>query len=355
MDAGLCCEVGFRLEGDEYKLPENEVVVDIEVRDLIPHFTETSTSAPIPSYLNTCYDEFSREFCSYSVADSSPTRIPLVNFEETCVSPGQIHFPGETDLSRNNQQVSEDTNLGQRFLQNYHPCYTAWNSTFKHHPPNTRHMLSTGPRVISTDNHFLFEINPNYAMKQEFEPIFGSMTLYTFINDSCVRLSESFHFDCTTKHIKVKFKDVYPIEDNPNENNDPSNPFIPTNLSLFTIPDEFKKKDIYIVMQLNKVLTADTEKAFAPYVRSSGYPVVAKHLEACRRLYPFRQPLGLAVIRLLDPKGAVQKQSQPIKFPFFALRSTLNDNTIGGVSTYARYFCGESLFCYLILFCFTLS
>ena len=332
MDAGLCCEVGFRLEGNEYKLPENEIVVDIEIRDLKPHFTESSTSAPIPAYLNTCYDEFSREFCSYSVADSTPACVPLVNYEESSAARGQVFFPSEVDSNKNGLNSMIDLNVGQKFLQNYHPCYSGWNSTFKHSPPSTRHMLGTGPRVIATDNHFLFEINPNYAMKQEFEPIFGSMTLYTFMNDCCVRLSESFHFDCTTKHVKIKYKDVYPIEDSSPDGSDPSNPFIPTNLSLFTIPDEFKKKDIFIVLQLTKVLTADAEKAVAPYKSSSGYPAVTKHLEACRRLYPFRQPLGLAVLKLADQKTAgAQKQSIPIKFPFFAMKSTLNDHFLGSV------------------------
>ena len=332
MDAGLCCEVGFRLEGDEYKLPENEIVVDIEVRELMPHSTESSTSAPIPPYLNTCYDEFSREFCSYSVADSSPNGVPLVNYEETSLLVGPTNFPDEADVTRPVVSASGDLNLGQRFLQNYHPCYPGWNSTFKHCPPSTRHMLATGPRVISSDSHILFEINPNYAMKQEFEPVFGSMTLYTFMNDCCVRLSESFHFDCTTKHVKIRFKDVYISEDSATDKGDVLNAFIPTNLSLFTIPEEFKKKDVFIVMQLTKVLTADAEKAAAPYVRSSGYPVLAKHLEACRRLFPFRQPLGLAVLRLFDQKGlSNQKQSQPIKFSFYAMKATLNEHFLGQV------------------------
>ena len=340
MDGGLCCEVGFRLEGEEYKLPENEIVVDIEVRDLTPHSTESSTSAPIPSYLSTCYDEFSREFCSYSVADSSPNNVPLVCYEETSAAIVPTSFPAEPDARNNsdmssnriNHPILEDLNIGQRFLQSYHPCYNTWNSTFKHSPPNTRHMLATGPRVIASDNHFLFEINPNYAMKQEFEPIFGSMTLYTFMNECCVRLTESFHFDCTTKHIKIKYKDVYPNEDSAADRADPSNPFIPTNLSLFTIPEEFKKRDVFVVLQLTKVLTADSEKAAAPYVRSSGYPVPAKHLEACRRLYPFRQPLAFAVLRLFDKKGQpAQKQALPIKLSFYAMKSTVNDHYLGVV------------------------
>ena len=42
-----------------------------------------------------------------------------------------------------------------------------------------------------------------------------------------------------------------------------------------------------------QVLTADADKAIQPYQRSSsGLPPLPKHVEACRRLYPFRQPIG---------------------------------------------------------------
>ena len=45
-----------------------------------------------------------------------------------------------------------------------------------------------------------------------------------------------------------------------------------------------------------QVLTADADKAIQPYQRSSGgVPPIPKHVEACRRLYPFRQPIGSVV------------------------------------------------------------
>jgi hypothetical protein len=258
MDAGLCCEIGFHLEGDDYKTPENEIVVDIEVRELTPHITESSTS-PTPAYLNTCYDEFSREFCSYSIADSSLNNVSLVSYEDTMKN-DTILFPDE---KKESNQKSNDKLNRHIFLQHYHPYYPRWSSTFKHSPLDTRHMLATGPRIINTDNHILFEINPIYGTKAEFEPIFGSMILYTFINDACVRLSESFHFDCTARNIKNKFRDVYNSEDI--DKNNPSEFFIPTNLSLFTIPEEFHNKDVFVVIQLTKVLTGERISCICMY------------------------------------------------------------------------------------------
>ena len=71
------CEVLFSLEGDDFKLPENEVIVDIESRDVRSHEAEESTEA-LPSYLTSLYDELSREFCSYSVAEMQPNHVSLV-------------------------------------------------------------------------------------------------------------------------------------------------------------------------------------------------------------------------------------------------------------------------------------
>ena len=66
-------------------------------------------------------------------------------------------------------------------MQHYQPCYPAWQSTFKHSPPDSRHLLAPGPKVLPTDSYVLFELAPALGMKQtEFEPVFGSMALYCF-------------------------------------------------------------------------------------------------------------------------------------------------------------------------------
>lgn len=325
------CEVRFSLEGDEFKLPENEVIVDIESRDIRHHVVETSHSTTIdnvPPYLTTCYDELSREFCSYSVAEMSPSHVPLVSYSNVVGAVGGATFPEEVGAAHPNQAAA----IGKRFLQHYHPCYPSWQSTFKHSPPDSRHLLAPGPKALTTDSHLLVELAPALHMKVEFEPLFGSMALYMFEGDRCHRLSESFHFSCTSPTVRQRYKDVYRFSEDdlpPEVRREMPEVFTPPNLCMFTIPDELKRRDVFLVIQLGKVLTADAEKAIAPYQRSSSVPPVPKHVEACRRLYPFRQPVGFAVLKLFEMDSRASRRQVPLKFNFLAMKATFSEGQIG--------------------------
>ena len=46
--------------------------------------------------------------------------------------------------------TAESKTIGRRFLQHYQPYYPAWKSTFKHTPPDSRHLLAPGPKVTRT-------------------------------------------------------------------------------------------------------------------------------------------------------------------------------------------------------------
>ena len=103
-------------------------------------------------------------------------------------------------------------------------------------------------------------------MKQtEFEPIFGSMALYCFEegDQRCCRLSESFHFSCTSPALRERYKDVYRFsEDDLSAEIRREMPdiYAPTSHCLFTIPMEiYRHKDVFLVVQLTKV-TSDTER-----------------------------------------------------------------------------------------------
>ena len=112
-----------------------------------------------------------------------------------------------------------------------------------------------------------------------------------------------------------------------------------------------------------KVLTADADKAILPYQRSSGgIPPLPKHIEACRRLYPFRQPIGFAIVRILDERTSRLEERTsrlpldertehhlfsrslkitPIKCTFYAMKQTFNDSTLGryGIVWWIQFGC----------------
>ena len=114
---------------------------------------------------------------------------------------------------------------------------------------------------------------------------------------------------------------------------------------------------------LPQVLTADADKAILPYQRSSGgIPPLPKHIEACRRLYPFRQPIGFAIVRILDERTSRLEERTsrlpldertehhlfsrslkitPIKCTFYAMKQTFNDSTLGryGIVWWIQFGC----------------
>jgi hypothetical protein len=334
----LCCEVSFRLEGEEFKLPENEIVVDIEARQVRPHSAEIVGSA-VPSYLNTCYDEFSRDFCCYSVAEASHSTVPLTDYREqlTLAGPSSaVQFPEEVDDKSNPAiQSSHSAHDARRFMQHYHPSYPGWTSTFKHTPPDTRNLLASGLKAFPTDSHILIEVTPGFGRNREFEPVFWSMALYTFVNDECCRLSETFHFSGTSMQIKHKYRDVYRFSEDDLPEYDRK--CIPVNTTpaghcLFIIPEELRRKDVFLVVQLSKVLTSEPDKAIIPYTRPNATPAIVKHVEVCKRLYSYRQPLGLGVVRILDEGGRVARRHAPLRISVYAMKQTLGEPALGQVS-----------------------
>jgi hypothetical protein len=325
----------LQTEGEEYNLPEDQLGLDVERRLLRFHKIESSSAAR-PAYLETCYDEFSRDFCSFSVAAKSKSEVPLVDYDGLSSLDFTLRFPEEVD---GEMMMSPFQLYKGKFLQHYHPCYTGWNSTFRRMPMQKKDLLQAGPRSLSTgDCHLLVEVSSliSASGKHGFEPIFGSLALYTFVNEECVRLSESFHFDRTSEIVRGKFKEVYWASlDDPDYNNDPSRKpslYIPPSMALFTIPEELKRKEIFLVVQLTKVLTGDPDKAVAPYYRSSFVPDALKLEETCRRLHSYRQPLGIAVIKMFDEQPrARERRGATVRFSFFAQKNACNEPFIGGV------------------------
>jgi hypothetical protein len=123
-----------------------------------------------------------------------------------------------------------------------------------------------------------------------------------------ILLSESFHFDMTCDSIRHSYQDIYQLmkydsdvngvnsnssNKDSNSSNDKDNitnnittnnnnkninninatsshsPVI--NSGIFNIPANCNNTTIYLVLQISKILTSDSDKAVAPYIRVSIY------------------------------------------------------------------------------------
>ena len=284
-------DVYITIDDDAFKLPEGELIGDIETRNLTPHVPEP-TVQQVPTYLSAClYDEFSRDFSSISVAELSPSHVPLVSYPDVIEVVGVPTFPEEGLMiaaSNNSSSNSSSSSrgigkrkgsfsstgsggssgvasvavpVGRRFLQHYHPCYPpGWPSTFKHSPPDSRHLLAPGPKTLATDTHLLFELAPTLSVKLEFEPLFGHLALYMFEGDRCVRISESFHFSCTSPTVRERYRDVYRFSEDdllPEERRELPDVFFPTVHCMLTLPEDVRRRDVFLVVQVTKVLSED--------------------------------------------------------------------------------------------------
>lgn len=299
-----------------FLLPEDEVEVKI-----LPRFDQTDPNATSnfkfkdrPLYLSICYDEFSRNFITYEVGKTSS---PTVDLDSTTVN-----------------MDADDEVVPHMVLKHYNPGYEYWTSTFRSTPKDIKHHL-TGH--VPRDVNYMIRIN-NCVMKNNvkaFEPLFGCATLYTFIGEEIYRISESFHFDLTQQPIRKDYKDVYGVDDDAEigtvgnsyqvgDGTGGDNAHL--NNYLITIPEELKRKDIFIVIQVTKVLTTDADKALAPYAAKASPPDPRLHKEAVDRLSNFRQPLGFAVKKLSDEGGR-----SDISCILLAQKACISDSGLGQV------------------------
>lgn len=344
-------EGDFVVDSEDFYFNKSELVVKIEPRHRQP--LRLNDEIRLPPYMHTCIEELSRDCCVYYMAPSAPNEISTEKY--TRDEPDGC-FP----LNEEAVRVTMDQLKAQQpmesvlppkdipLLQHYHPEYANPQSTFKRSPPdqlrkilleepfNFNMLLNLGPIVLLDDGQ---RANA-FKSRIKFEPVFGTATIYAAVPsrrsldvEDLVRVTESFCFDATEKAFKDKYPEVYlggrpemglpvPIA--------ACDAALDLSACMFSIPMEFRKADLYLVLQLSKVLTGDGDKAVAPYLRSSGIPEPVKHEDSCRRLYNFRQPLAISVWKLFDENGGLlqtPRSNRPdyLTLQFYCLRSCIND------------------------------
>lgn len=321
--------IQFEMERDIFRLPENQLELEIDDRDKrLPRLEATTSSPP---YLHLCYDEYSRSRPSFVIAKSAKSIVETVSYVSRACPDTRL---SSINSVRQSLVQTDTATERHRILHHYRPENFPWTSSFRKLVPNSKLLISKRPY---SDTNLLVKVPA--VLKNAFEPIFGTFTLYAIIADTtqnqCTRVSESFHFDLTPQHIRLKFKEIYKVFLEDDSAARDSGIDIATTLRscLFEIPEGLRRHDVFLVFQLSKVLSGDVEKAAAPYIsRSYASGVDSKHDETCKRLHMFKQQFGMGVIRVFDDYGQVGLAGKPkMMFTLFALRNSLSDSTIGQV------------------------
>lgn len=344
---------GFTVDSEDFYFNKSDLVVSIESRSRTP--LKVDDEMRLPAYMRTYFDEISRDCCVYSMAPTAPNQLasaPYQKYDSDACFPLNEEIVRVTAEQLKAQQPSCSLNLNQQkdlpILQHYHPDYSNPPSTFKREPPeglkkvlqeepfHHRMLMNMGPIVMPEDGQNI----PAFKPRIKFEPIFGSATIYavvpsrkSFDVEDLVRVTEAFHFDASEQSFKDKYPEVY------HGGRPDKGLSIPTATSdaaldlsacMFSIPVEYRKSDLFLVVQLSKVLTGDGDRAVAPYLRSSGIPEATKHEDSCRRLHHFRQPLAISIWKIFDDAGNMTPSPRynmrnMLTLHFYCMRSCIND------------------------------
>lgn len=88
-------------------------------------------------------------------------------------------------------------------------------------------------------------------------------------------------------------------------------------------------RDLFITVQLSKILTTTADAAIAPYKTSpTPHPDTLKHIALCNRLIQFRQPIGIGIERYRSDNGKQLDGEAKINMKFFSQRGCISDEGI---------------------------
>lgn len=313
---------------------------------------------PSPLYISASYDAYSRNYCSVSIGKNLPQSVALVKFGSESNPP----FPGADKIS-NTDMLEEyfspqDSGLtdapsesaitpaetaDRNILQPYCPALSEWYSTFRSVPDDTAHLLSGR---VYTDSNILLKFLKLQTKQKPFEPLFGSAAFYVIIDDEIHRITESFHFDAAQESLRRYYgtcyldsegTEIHPVAtQNYNFTGqcvnvaDASGEKSHLHMCNALIPEELRYRDIFLVVQLSKIMSGDATLAPQPYYPRQPTPDFAKHKEACERLSSYRQPVGIGIVKVNDESGRLMGAVSMGEFsvPFYAQKVILSDQQI---------------------------
>jgi hypothetical protein len=327
-------------ESQAFQIPNSEVRVRIVSRDRrIPD--DDCITAVKPAYLTTCYDELTRNYITLTVGESLTEEVETVKypFDKDTAITSLDNFPeldGSATPSCSPVSVKESvipaTEMGRiPVLQHFADGDVSWLSTLRTVPPNTKHLLNRYPS--SDYNVFLrydmWRAQDCAVSAEPFEPLFATFAYYHVRDKRATRISETFKADLTPPVLKER---IFESVTTPAGNSD-----LVTRLTMCVcaLPEQLKKNELYLVVQVHKVLSGDTSAALAPYLRS-GYGATGLNVkdmerfsEACKRLKNYRQQIGIGAVHVFDDARKISPAVKNIQI--YATRSSINDDHIGEV------------------------
>ena len=347
---------------------EKRLNVEVEANTCKSFVSNEEVGDPYPSlYFRTCLEELTRNYISFTVAAEDSATMEVEDCKPK--NAASLRFPAvwqldniETSQSDTKVERSEEESEGRisdtsRFMRVYHPNSFPFKSNFRKVPSSNKDLLGDW-----TCGHtkVLLNIGPSFKVRYNkhvfFEPIFGSVCLYSMnkkIDTDITKITESFHFDATPPSLRDSCRKVYKTDLHPEEvhhgdtksehggddDQQDINPHSECSRCLFCVPTNvLETHDIFVVVQLTKVLTGDPDKALLPYTspdkknflgNSSTDIDTNNAIKSCNRLHRFRQPVGLSVVKMFEEDGSIvgEKKGGHVA-PVYSTKYCANESTL---------------------------
>lgn len=332
------------------------------------HIAIEDSDDPYPSlYFRTCLEELTRNYLCYTVAaEDSPT---LEMQDSKPKNTASLRFPSveqldalevsssKTDGKSCTKEEEKEASNKSRFLCVYHPHASPQLSNFRRVPLDSKQIVGDWSCGYTK---LLVNIGPKFKVRYNkhvfFEPLFGSVSLYSInkkIDTDITKITESFHFDATPPSLRDSYGKVYKTDLDPddcgkdNEGKEKEvepqavNPLSECSRCLFCIPTSIlDTHDIFLVVQLSKVLSGEPDKALVPYIspdrkslmgNSSSDTQLSHAMASCNRLHRFRQPVGLSAVKVFNSDGTVNSEKVGLVAPVYSMKHCCNDYTLKGL------------------------
>lgn len=337
----------------------------------------TPSITPTPSNC-LCLNESSRESTSFSInviSNSNSDTTDDESYYPAILPPRSLlpshKFPEWNQNSNSNLFSKPETSTADvkkdyssKILRLYDPSYEGISSSLQM-VPNDRLRRLIHPTQSSLDFalHINFAVSHNQIAELT-EPVFANLALYSINNNSnsanlststptATRVSECLHIDLSPDHIKARFAYVYENADDLKDGpiSDRAVPIkseksrtatgrdaitMTINEHCFvTLPTNINKNDLYIVIQLTKVLTPENEKTGSRLRSTREERLVTDPDEAYRRLHKYRQIIGLGVMKVYPgADGIVAGEGDVLRCLISPFKASINSTVIAQVSIF---------------------
>ena len=231
------------------------------------------------------------------------------------------------------------------FLKQYHPSLLKWRTSLHYKPSNICKKVIEGYPFLNSIVHFRYKrlVTKTFV---PFEPLFCNLSIYSVSSNDIVRVSETFRFDITSAKIKSVFdfnetggRTIKSSNGNGDNTSGISNSRTAGNC-IFSLPSRDSSAGLYLVLQVEKYLTDDPDTATLPYTKYL-YPEQGLLLKKVKRLRNYRQPLGIAVMKMPGEGELTSPEDQNASSYSLHVMSQKTTFSDGKLASYIREHCAS--------------